>query len=633
MSKDKESTVCNPLAGDIAPRRFIVVDLESKDGASEVAGFTRPFMAGVYDGKEFIAFTDTTRAGGWDQWYYAPGGCVDRAMRWLLQRNHSGSFIYAHNGGGFDFFFFLPWLMSEAASDYLFTVIPVSSTIQALKVTSRDGRHKWTFLDSMKLIPSSLDNAAKTFGCEGKLKHDLNLPESDPRWRDYLRVDCEQLYQVLTKFHHLVEKSLGGEVGITAASTAMKTYRRAYQPFGFLRHKQSHEFIREGYFGGRVEVFESKGEGLSYYDLNSSYPASMLSKMPVGVASYIPRGTPPARLTQGNHVGFVRCDITVPRDTFIPPLPVRSDGSHCAEGKLIFPTGKLSGVWDWEELQYAVQTGCKIEKCYESWWYEAQEVFADFVHSLYAFRDKARPDYNEGLAQVCKLLLNSSYGKWAMKPERRQMWRWDDPELPENAEPANGKEDSPIWYSLEETDACYIIPQISAHVTTLSRLTLLRYLHEAEKHGRVYYTDTDSIVTSSRLPSSTKLGELKDEYPTAAGRLRGQFFGPKVYLIDTEEGDISLVKSKGVRPYQIAGKQLPGESKQEYNKRVADVVLRMAAGEQVIEERLEKIGQLARAGFGRGPRVNKVPRSMKQGDSKRRLHKDGTTTPWHLKMW
>jgi len=630
---DEKREVCAPLSGDIAPRRILVIDLESKDGPSQRAGFTRPFMAGVYDGKEFLAFTDTERVGSWDQWYYAEGGCVDRAMRWLLQRKHSGSYIYAHNGGGFDFFFLLPWLMSEAARDYMFQVIPVSSTIQAMKVTERNGRGKWTFLDSMKLIPTSLDKAAKAFGCEGKLKHDLHLPEEDPRWKDYLRVDCEQLYKVLTKFHHLVEKSLGGEVGITAASTSMKTYRRAFQPFAFQRHKASHDFIREGYFGGRVEVFEQQGEGLSYYDLNSSYPASMLNKMPVGQANFVPRGHPPNRFLKGGHVGFVRCDILVPDDIFIPPLPVRSDGTRCSEGKLIFPVGRLRGVWDWEELQYAIGMGCRVERFYESWWYQAEEVFAEFVLALYAYRDKSRPDYNEGMAQVCKLLLNSSYGKWAQKPERRQMYRWDDPTLPPDAEPANGKEDSPIWYATEVSDAVYIIPQIAAHVTTLSRLALIRYLHESERNGRVYYCDTDSIVTSAKLQSSTKLGELKDEYPQATGRLRGQFFGPKVYLIDTEEGDVHLIKAKGVRPYAIAGKQQDGESDQQYKQRVRQVVLSMAEGNTVVEDRLEKIGQLARAGFSRGPRVNRVPRTMKQLDSKRENLPGGLTRPWRLKMW
>ena len=69
---------------------------------------------------------------------------------------------------------------------------------------------RWRFLDSLKLIPTSLDKAAKAFGCSGKLKHDLHLNENDKRWIDYNRVDCEQLFEVLTKFHHLIEKGLGG---------------------------------------------------------------------------------------------------------------------------------------------------------------------------------------------------------------------------------------------------------------------------------------------------------------------------------------------------------------------------------------------------------------------------------------
>src|SRR4030042_522763 len=84
-------------------------------------------------------------------------------------------------------------------------------------------RGGWRFLDSYKLIPMGLDKAAKTFGQAGKIVIDLNTPETERKlWGEYNREDCVQLYDVMTKFHHYVEKVLMGEVGMTAPSTAVK---------------------------------------------------------------------------------------------------------------------------------------------------------------------------------------------------------------------------------------------------------------------------------------------------------------------------------------------------------------------------------------------------------------------------
>ena len=46
-----------PLTKKIKRRRYLAVDIESKADDTQKAGFTRPFMVGVYDGENF----DSTR--------------------------------------------------------------------------------------------------------------------------------------------------------------------------------------------------------------------------------------------------------------------------------------------------------------------------------------------------------------------------------------------------------------------------------------------------------------------------------------------------------------------------------------------------------------------------------------------
>lgn len=604
-----------PLEGSIKKRPFLVLDVESKDDNTQKAGFTRPFMVGVYDGEEYHAFFDRTRKGWWKERYWMPGGCVDQAMRFILQKKYRGHHIYAHNAGRFDYLFITPWLMgSGQRHQFKFSIIPVASAIQVLDIWRGNKHARWRFLDSYKLIPTGLDKIAKTFGFEGKLQHDLDMHESDHRWVDYNRVDCEQLYVVLEKFHHYIENVLCGEVGITAPATSIKLLRRRYLKSPLPRSEDTHQFVRDSYVGGRVEPFEKKGRGLFYFDINSSYPAAMLELMPGGNATWW-KGKPPARF-QKNRIGFVEASVHVPENMHIPPLPIKGKKEFgVPEGKLIFPTGNLLGTWEWTELQMALELGCTIKEWHRSVWYEPVPLFREFVLDLYQYRDKSNPKYDEALAAVVKIMLNSAYGKFGMKTLRKKLYRWDDPDLPENAVPVMPDPESPLWYAEEEVDAPYIMPQIAARVTALGRVRLYRAMLEAQKRGgRVYYIDTDSVITDVELPTSSELGALKDEFPDYSGKLVGEFLAPKLYMLSAD--GFEKIKAKGLQ------------------KRDRETVERLARGETIYQKRLEKVGSLARTGFSRGPRMLTVPRTLRP-DAGKRIFQPGenTSEPYYVEMW
>ena len=626
-----------PLTGKPRQRPFLVLDIESKRDFTTEAGFTRPFMVGVYDGREYYAFFDTEppTAENWEEHYYRPGGCVDRAMRFVLQRKYQGWHIYAHNAGRFDYLFLLPWLMHIGRElGFELSVIPVASSIQVLDVWKNNRRCRHRFLDSLKLIPTSLDKAAKSFGLTGKDKSSLgklglDTPETDRRaWILYNRPDCVQLYRVLEKFHHYVENVLCGEVGITAPATSMKIFRRRYLKDSIPRAMDTHEFIRASYKGGRTEPFRRWGKRLRYYDINSSYPAAMLELMPAGDGTWW-EGKPPKRFLDGKHVGFCEVDIEVPDSLHIPPLPITGPKGSPVEGKLIFPTGRLTGIWEYDELKMAIEVGCKVKRWKRSVWYPGKYLFKDYVHELYQYRDKKSDKYDAGLAEVVKIMLNALYGKFGMRTLRKQMFLWNDDELPDSAVPANGDPECPIWYAEVESDAPYVMPQISARVTSLARQRLYRGMLAALKAGgEVYYADTDSIITDVVIPTSTELGAFKDELPELSGMLEGEFIAPKLYTLGvpspTAHGDdwygqrlLRWVKAKGIE----------GKLKTLENFR------KLSRGEKLTMTRLEKVGTLAQAGFLRGPRTVEVPRRFLAGETKRTIHEDGSSSPIRLEMW
>lgn len=627
-----------PLTGPIKRRKFIVCDIESKDDDSQRAGFTRPFMMGVYDdgGEDreggYFPFFDTNPEDEWNERYWQDGGSVDRAMRFMLQKKFCGFHIYAHNAGRFDYLFILPWLMNKGRKlGYSFSVIPVSSSIQVLDVWKGKKRGNiWRFVDSVRLIPTSLDKAAKAFGLQGKKKHDLNIPEYDQNsWRLYNGQDCTELHAVLEKFHTYVEDVLLGEVGITAPATAMKIFRRNYLKQAFPRSSEHHAFIRRGYFGGRVEPIETEACGLRYYDINSSYPAAMLEDMPAGVATEW-EGEPPKRFLNGR-IGFADVDVIVP-PMHIPPLPVKAES-----GKLIFPTGKLSGVWDWAELSLALEMGCTIVNWRKSVWFEKFPIFKEYVENLYKYRDKSRPGYDAGLAEVVKIMLNGTYGKFGMKTLRKKLYLFDDPKLPDNAEPVTNDPESLVWTHEEECDAPYIMPQIAAHVTSLARIRLYRAMIAAScKHCWperchcafdlfVAYSDTDSVITTATLPTSNELGALKDEIPEHSGRITGRFIAPKVYILGVE-GDFEKFSWEGDDFEKVKAKGL--------EQRTRAVVEMLERGQTIFQKRLEKVGSLARSQFKRGPEMRVVPRRiLPTTNGKRVLRDDGSSIPHELAMW
>jgi hypothetical protein len=672
-------------------KKILVYDLESKDGPTQKPGFTRVFMGGVYDGTRFCLFRNLPgvkrKKQNWPTWAIDDGGCLDGMMRYVLRKQYRGHAIYAHNGGNFDHLHLLPWLTKRIA-EFSYRIVPMQSSIQVLKVTERSTGYAWTFLDSVRLFPMTLDQAAKSFGYEGKLRHDLNLHEGDPSWEPYLERDCKALYQCLSEFQELILHKLGGELGITAPSTAMKLYRRSYMGRGKApamipqhRHHKGctgviadpenaarllpcegclHAWIRRGYYGGNVQVFQADAyqdalgnhvrgaKNVSYYDINSSYPRAMLDPMPGGVMKqYGPKKGPEdfARLEQ-QAVGFVECEVSIPRSCYLPPLPYRAPKT----GKLIFPTGTFSGVWAWSELKLLSDplVGGRITKVVRSVWYEKKTLFFDFVKELYNYRDKDSPDYDSGLALISKLMMVSLYGKFGMNEERKEIYVLrKDEKPPEGASfPRfeDGQEDvlSRVCFVTKRVAPPYIAPQISAQITALGRVRLWESMATVLRMGGIlYYGDTDSLLTNlASLPTSHELGALKNEYPGKT--IDVELVGAKMYLLRAgdffagehkpichnaacdEEGCLRCLSCPGCVSVKLRMKGFPKDVRTEENLR------KLQAGETVYFERLEKLGAMAEKGFLKPPAMRRVSKRHVTAYDKRILHEDGTTSPLHI---
>lgn len=286
-----------------------------------------------------------------------------------------------------------------------------------------------------------------------------------------------------------------------------------------------HAFVRRGYYGGRVEVYREtfKGPGnLNVGDINSMYPWAMLGDVPTELVC-VKEGPLDIEKHASHWLGFLDASIDVPRGTYLPPLPYRS------EDKLIFPTGLLSGVWTSEEVLNATRRGCTVRSLRKSVWFRGKPLFKSFVEHWYAYRDKSSPLYSEAMAHVAKLLLNSLYGKMGTNEDRDKLWFYPrEQDFAEHELTAIANAIDGVYTEQVRISYSYIIPHIAAWITSIARVRLHEVAQSFLDSGhQIYYMDTDCCHTTAPLSHSTRLGELKLE----AEVCYAEYAAPKLYLL------------------------------------------------------------------------------------------------------
>lgn len=243
------------------------------------------------------------------------------------------------------------------------------------------------------------------------------------------------------------------------------------------KHKKMKDYpgaplrIRDGFFGGRTEVFslyENVGfssDRIEYVDFTSLYPSVCSGRYRDPVSSdndqlcfnYFPVGHP-VRIycsvedfMQKEYFGFVKCRISSPAGIIIPLLPVR------ANGKLMFPVlDAVDGTWTTAEVYEATRFGYIIHEIYNVLHFpnkscdlffpyvkrfmklkiiagkwgktgcETDEEKLDFIRNTNSVwgidvsLEDMEGDYNPGMYYISKLALNSHWGKFAQRGDHTE---------------------------------------------------------------------------------------------------------------------------------------------------------------------------------------------------------------------
>lgn len=550
-----------------------------------------------------------------------------------------------------------------------------------------------TLHDSNKIIMGKLSKICKDFGLdEYQSKIDLkdhilsigwgrdreDQPTSDPdqydpfnsegyyfkhvdpwerQLNEYLRMDCVSLYHVITTMIELSELEIDDFLRCpTTASLAMKIFQKNYKAdykkatstiyagkFG----EAAEMFVREAYCGGRTEVFIPEILDGFHYDENSMYPYAMKTR-------HIPYGKPIMYSGQKAHdifsywyntdqgAGFIQCDVYVPTDMFIPPLPLKRFN------KLIFPTGNITGTWTFHELKMAIDYGCSVHKIHHCLYFEKTAViFKNFVEYFEEIKNTSK-----GAKRLfAKLMQNSLYGKFGMKRIRKTLLPYSEKsKCEERLQQENLRYfefENDLYGKFIEAEVIskqeYIQPHIAAYITSYARMNLFEVLQLQLEKGYVAYCDTDSIVCEKELPpdyiDDLEYGKWKKE----AELKSGLFLQPKTYAEHESTGHINL-KFKGVPKRQLD--EMNYDSFTAILNRLKEIENMEAAGIEIPKEeyyyklfdgieKRHKFAATLKSGHTDFDRIMYVKKGMLLNNMQKRkmYYNDNTSAAHELKEW
>jgi hypothetical protein len=516
-------------------RKICVIDLEGVRNFKK--SVVEPYLCGVYypwNNEMFFR-------------YFKESSCMKDFVDKFVTHKFRGHIFYAHFGSIYDF----PILLDEL-NKRDFNIYPISKGGRIIKITvGDDSFHRWYFCDSSALLNFSLDELTKTFRvAHKKLKvadkndmYDVNLHnlylQSPKVVIEYLKHDCIGLYEVLDKFKNEILK-IGGDLGLTIASTSMKTFTRKFQdkPF-YMCEQETNDILRQGYYGGRTEIFrmiapKQEHQVYYYYDINSLYPFVMHEyEYPTSKPNVVSMPTK-RTITEGH--GLTYADIVAPKGLYIPLLPSKLQIKESK--KLMFVLGHYEGWWDNDFLRKAYELGYAIIPK-KSYIFDSDYIFKGFVDSFYKIKQNAQKD--TPMYMISKLIMNSLYGKYGQRQETESMIKDDTPDMDKYKIKSYDIETG--WTTvIEHGKGKFYLPQISIHVTTMAQLWLYKSIEEIlSKDYNVYYCDTDSIITDyGNMRTSKLLGEWKLEKKV----MEGYFVLPKMYKLVSDDGHAEI-RAKG----------------------------------------------------------------------------------------
>ena len=370
-------------------------------------------------------------------------------------------------------------------------------------------------IDSLKIIPFSVDQVAKSFGLPiSKLKIDYN----EVRERGHILTQQEKDY--ITNDVVIVAKALKvmfdeNLTKMTIGSNALKDYKdiitlnrfnHLYKPLDF----KLDEELRKAYKGGFTYLNEKwkekdTGEGITL-DVNSLYPSVMLKMLPFGEPKHY-KGKYKNDKVYPLYIQKITCCFKL-KENKIPTIQIKNSYSYLPNEYIRDSNGEIEVL-----ILTSVDLKLFLEqyevydlKYIEGWKFKAiTGIFTDYITKWTNRKIQAGKEGNKGQRQLAKLMLNSLYGKFATSMNIQEKICYLG-------------EDNIVHYRLSEAevkDGLYV--PIACFITAYARDKTIRTSqaitdYSLQKYGedKYIYSDTDSISTTLTIDEVKQFCEIDD---------------------------------------------------------------------------------------------------------------------------
>ena len=397
--------------------------------------------------------------------------------------------------------------------------------------TFKRGNHRIEFVNIQNYFNVPVKIIGQSVGLP-KLDVDF-AAANDQELLTYCKRDVEIIFKAFRDLYLFIRENKFGSIPYTLPGVSFSCFTHSFMKRQINVHveKQVLELERQAYFGGRCECFfiGRPAKGIYYkVDINSMYPYIMRSnEFPV---KFIKKGKniDPASIIKiaPLYCFMAKCEI----ETDDPVYPYRNSD------KLIFPTGRFITALTTPSLIYGIRNG-HVKKVLSVACYRKANIFKGFVDYFYNKRLEFRLSNNPAFAYLCKLILNSLYGKFGQRSSRLVYTGRNEKAVDIRRLIIDHKTHKvsthQVFFGHEtitdqgEDEASNSMPAISAHVTDYARLYLWKLIKAAHLPN-CFYCDTDSIIVNqaglnnlTTYLNPDQLGMLKIESSARRVNLRG----------------------------------------------------------------------------------------------------------------
>lgn len=378
-------------------------------------------------------------------------------------------------------------------------------------------RGRFDLVDTCNYYHCSLADLGQSIGLPK-----LPMPEStdsEAKWFEYCQRDTDIAMQAMVNLLREWNSENYGPFGYTLPSLAYRAWYHTFRDCTPVPHdnEEIRKLERSAYFGGRAAAWYigdivpvdytlpyliasepagqyARQQGQVYIlDVRSLYPSVMLR-----------HDYPIKLLCTKDHPSITEvCDL-IQDYCLIANVTLRTDNPeypYRSNDRVTYPVGLYNTSLCTPELHYALDSGA-VASVNQLAVYSRGRPFDSYITYWWQRRQQALQKDDAVQAELCKLMMNSLYGRFGMRksrwiayPEQMGKVPWGEWWQIHAQTGVWNRWRSVGWYAQrlqergEHKNAC---PSVAAHVTSYGRMVMRGY-RQLCNHRDILYQDTDSL--------------------------------------------------------------------------------------------------------------------------------------------